>query len=75
MKRVMDVTMAREQPGTLLGKVFQKKDIVVTQGKGKSLAKMTPLENSDNPDTPHPYISSQQQALPNETPGGHIHKR
>ena len=66
MERIMDVTTARRQFGTLLDEVFHKKDIVVIQRKGKSLAKIIPLGNSDNFDTQHSHISSQQQALLDE---------
>jgi prevent-host-death family protein len=66
MERVMDVTTARRQFGTLLDEVFHKKDIVVIQRKGKSLAKIIPLENYDNLNTQHSHISSQQQALLDE---------
>ena len=69
MERVMDVTTARRQFGTLLDEVFHKKDVVVIQRKGKSLAKIIPLENLENPDSQHPHISSQQQALLDELKG------
>ena len=54
MERVIDVTAARRQFGTLLDEVFHKKDIITIQRKGKSLAKIIPLEseNSNNNVTP-----------------------
>jgi len=64
MERVMDVTSARRQFGTLLDEVFHKKDVVVIQRKGKSLAKIIPLGNSENLERPH--ISSQQRILLDE---------
>ena len=63
MERIMDVTSARRQFGTLLDEVFHKKDVVIIQRKGKSLAKIIPLENSEDQ---HPHISSQQQKLLDE---------
>lgn len=66
MERVMDVTTARRQFGTLLDEVFHKNDVVIIQRKGKSLAKLIPFENSENLDNQHPHISSQQQLLLDE---------
>lgn len=63
MERVMDVTSARRQFGTLLDEVFHKKDVVIIQRKGKSLAKIIPLENLENLEHQHPHISSQQLIL------------
>ena len=63
MERIMDVTSARKQFGTLLDEVFHKKDVVIIQRKGKSLAKIIPLENLEHQ---HPHISSQQQVLLDE---------
>ena len=64
MERVMDVTSARRQFGTLLDEVFHKKDVVVIQRKWKSLAKIIPLGNSENLERPR--ISSQQRILLDE---------
>ena len=44
MERVIDVTTARRQLGTLLDEVFHKGDIVTIERKGKALAKIVPLE-------------------------------
>lgn len=44
MERVIDVTAARRQLGTLLDEVFHKGDIVTIERKGKALAKIVPLE-------------------------------
>ncbi len=65
MERIIDVTAARRQFGTLLDEVFHKKDIITIQRKGKSLAKIIPLENEIYQDN----ISSQQRALLEEMEG------
>ena len=65
MERIIDVTAARRQFGTLLDEVFHKKDIITIQRKGKSLAKIIPLENEICQDN----ISSQQRALLAEMEG------
>ena len=44
MERVIDVTSARRQLGTLLDEVFHKGDIVTIERKGKPLAKIVPVE-------------------------------
>ena len=44
MDRVIDVTAARRQFGTLLDEVFHKGDVVTIERKGKALAKIVPLE-------------------------------
>ena len=64
MERVIDVTTARRQFGTLLDEVFHKKDVVIIQRKGKSLAKIIPIENPENIE--HPHISPQQRILLDE---------
>ncbi|MCK5229531.1 MAG: type II toxin-antitoxin system Phd/YefM family antitoxin [Desulfobulbaceae bacterium] len=66
MERVIDVTSARRQFGTLLDEVFHKRDVITIQRKGKSLAKIIPLEDSECPDNQHTHITSQQLALLNE---------
>ena len=43
MDRVIDVTTARRQFGTLLDEVFHKGDVVIIERKGKALAKIVPL--------------------------------
>ena len=58
MDRVIDVTAARRQFGTLLDEVFYKGDVVTIERKGKALAKIVPLEGQigqeegDSPLTP-----------------------
>ena len=43
MDRVIDVTTARRQFGTLLDEVFHKGDVVTIERKGKALARIVPL--------------------------------
>jgi len=66
MERVIDVTSARRQFGTLLDEVFHKKETVIIQRKGKSLAKIIPLADSEKTDHQRPHISSQQRVLIDE---------
>lgn len=69
VERVIDVTEARRQLGTLLDEVFYKKDIITIQRKGKSLAKIIPLK-SDNPqDSNITSVSPQQRKLLEEMEG------
>jgi antitoxin (DNA-binding transcriptional repressor) of toxin-antitoxin stability system len=62
MEKVVDVTSARRQFGTILDEVFHKGDIFTIARKGKALAKIVPLEQPKNVES----ISSQQNnyALP-----------
>lgn len=69
MERVIDVTAARRQFGTLLDEVFHKKDIITIQRKGKSIAKIIPLENENSQDNNITTISSHQRALLEEMEG------
>jgi len=46
MERIIDVTTARRQFGTLLDEVFHKGDVVTIERKGKPLAKIVPLEKN-----------------------------
>ncbi len=48
MERVIDVTTARRQFGTLLDEVFHKGDAVTIERKGKPLAKIVPLEEQSS---------------------------
>jgi antitoxin (DNA-binding transcriptional repressor) of toxin-antitoxin stability system len=66
MERVIDVTAARRQFGTILDEVFYKKDIITIQRKGKSLAKIIPLENEDSQNK---TLSPSQQSLLEEMEG------
>ncbi len=44
MERIIDVTSARRQFGSLLDEVFHKGDVVTIRRKGKPLAKIVPIE-------------------------------
>lgn len=48
MERIIDVTAARRQFGTLLDEVFHKGDVVTIERKGKPLAKIVPLEEQNS---------------------------
>jgi prevent-host-death family protein len=63
MERNIDVTSARRQLGTLLDEVFHKGDIVTIERKGKPLAKIVPLRDTNDQDTQHSLISSRQRVL------------
>jgi len=66
MERVIDVTAARRQFGTLLDEVFHKGDVVTIERKGKPLAKIVPLgwqvDQSNRDDT----ITAKQKRLLDE---------
>ena len=51
MERILDVTSARRQFGTLLDEVFHKGDTVIIARKGKALARLVPIEERKSPDT------------------------
>jgi len=63
MERIIDVTVARRQFGTLLDEVFYKGDVVTIERKGKPLAKIVPLEDSKSHVLGHPSIASKQKML------------
>jgi len=63
MERIIDVTAARRQFGTLLDEVFHKGDVVTIERKGKPLAKIVPLEDSHSHVLGHPSIISKQKML------------
>ncbi|WP_462271454.1 type II toxin-antitoxin system Phd/YefM family antitoxin [Desulfobacter sp.] len=46
MEKIIDVTAARRQLGTLLDEVFHKGDIFTIKRKGKALARIVPIEKS-----------------------------
>ena len=69
MERVIDVTAARRQLGTLLDEVFHKKDVIIIQRKGKSLAKIIPLESENSKDYNITAISPKQRVLLEEMEG------
>ncbi|HEB86918.1 MAG TPA: type II toxin-antitoxin system Phd/YefM family antitoxin [Gammaproteobacteria bacterium] len=63
MERIIDVTAARRQFGTLLDEVFHKGDIVTIERKGKPLARIVPLESSNSRVSGCPSITSRQKIL------------
>ncbi len=63
MERVIDVTAARRQFGTLLDEVFHKGDVVTIERKGKALAKIVPLEDPSSHVLGRPSITSKQKKL------------
>ena len=69
MERIIDVTAARRQFGTLLDEVFHKKDIITIQRKGKSLAKIIPLESENHKDNNIVSITPRQKSLFEEMSG------
>lgn len=66
MERVIDVTSARRQFGTLLDEVFHKGDVVTIERKGKPLARIIPIEEVNYQKNQSSQISSQQRALLDE---------
>ncbi|MEA1910657.1 MAG: type II toxin-antitoxin system prevent-host-death family antitoxin [Spirochaetota bacterium] len=69
MEKIIDVTAARRQFGTLLDEVFYKKESIIIQRKGKSLAKIIPLEIINSQDNKNTTISLKQRALLEEMEG------
>ena len=69
MERVIDVTSARRQLGTLLDEVFYKKEIITIQRKGKSLAKIIPLESDYSEDKNNTSVTPEQRSLLEEMAG------
>ena len=57
MERVIDVTTARRQLGTLLDEVFYKRNVITIVWKGKSLAQIIPFEETNS------HLSSEQKEL------------
>ena len=57
MERIIDVTTARRQLGTLLDEVFYKGDIITIQRKGKPLAQIIPFKEKGS------FLSSEQKEL------------
>lgn len=62
MEKIVDVTAARRQFGTLLDEVFHKGDVFTIERKGKPLAMIVPLDRSIRREEKK-LISSQQKAL------------
>lgn len=57
MERIIDVTTARRQFGTLLDEVFYKGDIITIERKGKPLAQIIPFKEKGS------FLSSEQKEL------------
>ncbi len=51
MERIVDVTTALRQFGTLLGDVFYKRDIITIERKGKPLAQIIPFRKTKPQDS------------------------
>ena len=66
MERVIDVTAARRQLGTLLDEVFHKGDVVTIERKGKPLAKIVPLEGGTGRVENDKIITPKQKMLLDE---------
>lgn len=62
MEKIVDVTVARRQFGTLLDEVFHKGDIFTIKRKGKALAMIVPLDKFIHRDEKN-SISLHQKAL------------
>ncbi len=69
MERLIDVTAARRQLGTLLDEVFYKKEIITIQRKGKSLAKIIPLESDYSQENKIITATPEQRSLLEEMEG------
>ena len=63
MERIIDVTAARRQLGTLLDEVFHRGDSVTIERKGKPLAKLVPLNETNRQTVGSPSISTSQKQL------------
>ena len=66
MERVMDVTAARRQLGTLLDEVYHKGDVVTIERKGKPLARIVPLSEPAGRGRGGNTITSRQKMLLDE---------
>ena len=63
MERIIDVTTARRQFGTLLDEVFYKGDIIIIERKGKPLAQIVPCEGRSTHNHQQSHLSSEQKEL------------
>ncbi len=63
MERIVDVTTALKQFGTLLDDVFYKRDIITIERKGKPLAQIIPFRKTKPQDS---NLSSEQKELLDE---------
>mgnify|MGYP001767398361 CR=1 FL=1 len=62
MEKIVDVTSARRQFGTILDEVFHKGEIFTIERKGKALARIVPLDKAGFREKQE-LISLQQKAL------------
>ena len=63
MERVIDVTTARRQFGTLLDEVFHRGDVVTIERKGKPMARIVPLEGEVSQNNKGNAITAKQKRL------------
>jgi len=66
MERIIDVTAARRQLGTLLDEVYHKGDVVTIERKGKPLAKIVPLSTYSGQGGNGHVLTSKQKMLLDE---------
>jgi prevent-host-death family protein len=63
MQRIIDVTTARRQFGTLLDEVFYKGDVITIERKGKPLARLVPATTESHHQAQAPLDSERQRLL------------
>ena len=63
MQRIVDVTTARRQFGTLLDEVFYKGDVITIERKGKPLACLVPANSERHYQAQAPLDSERQRLL------------
>ena len=63
MQRIVDVTTARRQFGTLLDEVFYKGDVITIERKGKPLACLVPANSEGHYQAQAPHDSERQRLL------------
>ena len=63
MQRIVDVTTARRQFGTLLDEVFYKGDVITIERKGKPLARLVPANSESHHPAQDPLDSERQRLL------------
>ncbi len=76
MEKVVDATVARRQLGTLLDEVYYKGESIIIERKGKALAKIVPLEKTEE-GSENNFLTPTQKNLLNDLnslPAIEIHK-
>jgi prevent-host-death family protein len=63
MQRIIDVTTARRQFGTLLDEVFYKGDVITIERKGKPLARLVPATTESHHQAQAPLYAERQRLL------------